>query len=130
MTSKMNIILAAFLFLLLSVHAHADLRGTWTAEYDKDSGKVDLRLLCGERHQFGMSFDPTSFSGLSVAQLTASGKRDVSFDLNREAGSVHLEGSFDGDDGAGHFRFRPQTNFGQTMSALGVRVPGRCRPLP
>lgn len=110
-----------FVYLLvvgLTAPAQANLHGSWHASEASDHS-LHLSLI-REHNQFGHTFELSSFTGLTAAQLHASGDSPVKFALNRDAGSITLEGVFGDGEGGGRFTFTPNAKYGDSLRALGV----------
>jgi hypothetical protein len=92
--------------------------GVWTATAGTDS--MQFNFWTKNHGQNGLSIPTAAFSGLSEAQIAAVSITPVTFQLNREAGVINLEGSFKQREGSGHFTFQPNHKFAETMRSLGV----------
>lgn len=110
-----------FVYLLMTATTtHAALHGSWHARQDiDDTRKLHLNLV-REHNQFGQTFELRSFTGLSEAQLHASGDAPVKFSLVRDAGTVTLEGVFGDGEGGGRFTFNANPAFASDLRAMGV----------
>ena len=62
----------------------------------------------------------SQFSGLTEAQVRAETQTPVQFTMNREAGTMALEGTFKGGYGGGQFTFTPNRRYLDDIRALGV----------
>jgi hypothetical protein len=93
-----------------------DLRGEWETEMDGDQLKI---LVYGRRSQ-GMNF---ALDRNEVAHLI--GKGNQSFRIDRDAGTLFLEGRLEERngkvDGNGKWYFRPDTAYMRFMSRYGLR---------
>lgn len=110
-----------FVYLLMTATTmHATLHGSWHARQDiDDTHKVHLSLN-REHNQWGQTFALSAFSGLSEAQLHASGDAPVKFSLARDAGTVTLDGVFGDGEGGGRFTFNANPSFASDLRAMGV----------
>ncbi len=102
--------------------AQSEKSGDWTASVSKDESKIQLNLeerrnKDGSRHQHGQSYDFSEFQGLTREQALSGGP--VSFSLNREAGKIDFQGSFQNGKGSGTFRFMPNAAFVSAMKSRG-----------
>jgi hypothetical protein len=120
-TSKvLALVLCAWTLAMAPLASAAeDFKGSWTIMPSSEAGKVHFGLM--HRHRGGsMNHEsdwPTSaFQGLD---LTARGKRDVNFNIVRDAGRFTCEGYLNDQDGAGIFRFAPDARYAGAMAALG-----------
>jgi len=95
------------------------IEGEWKAER-WSSGLLQLSLTYGRTHNFGTNYDPSSFEGLSPAEIGAATRTPVSFALEGEAGRVTFEGAFERGKGRGHFVFEPKLGYFDAVRALGV----------
>lgn len=114
---------SALLLLLafLTAPLHAAIEGAWTASpYGDDPSRMHLNMSRHPHHNNGSTFDVSEFAGLSVSQVAAGTATPVRFELRREAGTVDFEGTFRNGKGAGHFTFRQNPGFIQTVKNLGV----------
>jgi hypothetical protein len=84
----------------------AGTEGLWYAMKVNDSLSVDFKILInGKPHQFnGFSAPLKDFSG---SPLNNKG----SFGLTRDAGTLLLDGKFEGGQGMGHFKLKPDASF-------------------
>jgi hypothetical protein len=92
--------------------------GVWTATAGTDS--MQFNFWTKNHGQNGLSIPSRAFTGLSEAQVAAVTITPVSFQLNREAGAISMEGTFKQREGSGHFTFQPNHKFAETMRSLGV----------
>lgn len=118
---KRSIAVAALLVSLIAGPSlAADVHGAWTATLDSDSpDRVHVFMTSGQWHQFGQSFTPSSL-GLSQATLQATTSTPVNLKLDRDAGTLLLEGTFKNGDGAGQFTFTPNRSYQNALKALGI----------
>jgi hypothetical protein len=115
-----SILIAASLLVLLSAPSFADIHGAWTATTStRGPEKIELFMTSGESRQFGESFTP-SVLGVSEATLHAATATPVTMKLDRDAGTIVLEGTFKNGDGAGQFTFTPKRSYSAAMKAAGV----------
>lgn len=104
--------------------AAEDFKGTWTIAPSKQPGQVHLALM--HRMQGGSSHHESDWpaSALQGLDLAAGGKRDVQFNIVRDAGRFNCEGYLNDGKGAGHFVFVPDVPFVQAMNELGFKDVG------
>jgi len=107
----------------VNVQAQTELKGEWTAEYDRTKPSEIYFTL--QRRTDGDGFNMTSHNvplselqGLSAAALS-SAKTDVNFNIVREAGTFHCEGFFSNGKGAGFWTLTPSEKFISAMRARG-----------
>lgn len=101
--------------------AQTGVTGEWTASVStRDAGKIQLNLerqtSRGGRNQHGNSYSVEDLQGLTREQARNGG---VSFRLVREAGTVDFQGTFTNGNGAGTFRFSPNSSFIDAMRSRG-----------
>src|SRR5271163_1152804 len=112
------------LFAVVKNHA-ADVRsGDWTIRQSDEVGKVEFSLI--ENHRGGNSnhesdWSTSSFPGVDFSK---SGRQDVHFIINRDAGKIDCEGFLNNGEGAGIFHFQPDPNYAREMRGLGFPVDG------
>lgn len=99
------------------------LNGEWTAHLSsKDGTRIQLnftrRTEKGGNNQNGNSYKLADLQGLS-ADILAPTRTDVSFKLVREAGTIVMEGYFQGGRGAGLWTFTPNPSFASAMASRG-----------
>src|ERR1700691_6478687 len=95
--------------------------GEWRASYNeaRDYFRFEARMRTSTSNSnWSESNSLTQFRSLHVCEDQL-GKRDVHCDVNREAGTVTLDGHFDGDSGSGTFKFSCREEFRRTMAGLG-----------
>jgi hypothetical protein len=99
--------------------AAGEYKGTWAIEPSKHAGMVSLAVRHrsdDEQSNIQMNWPTSALSGLD---LKTPGKHDVTFVVSRDAGRVDFEGFMKDEEGAGTFRFTPDTKFVASMSAIG-----------
>ncbi len=96
--------------------------GSWTIEKSDEAGKVEFGLI-SHRHHGNSTHESTwgmnSFTGIDFSK---SGKQDVRFSINREAGKIECEGYLNNGEGAGMFHFFPDPNFPEAMRKIDFSV--------
>jgi hypothetical protein len=101
--------------------AQSTTSGDWTATLSSKENKIHLslerRTEKGHRNQMGHDFEFSELQGLSREQALSGGP--VSFSLNREAGRIDFEGSFQNGKGSGTFRFTGNAAFVSAMKSRG-----------
>jgi hypothetical protein len=107
-------LVAAVLLWTLSTLAAAGmpLTGTWMGTPRED--RLQLNFRTQGNGNMGLSLPRSAFQGLNTADGT-----DTKFQLVREAGTLHFEGRFAQGEGAGHYRFEPNTAWSGEMAKLG-----------
>src|SRR5215831_6919864 len=109
-----------FVYLLMTATTmHAALHGSWHANENSDDRKLHLSLV-REHNQFGQSFELSSFTGLTEAQVHASGDAPVKFSLVRDAGTIVLDGVFGDGEGGGRFTFNANPSYANDLRGMGV----------
>lgn len=103
---------------LASPLAATDLHGAWTATADSPT-RVHLFMTTGPWHQFGRSFDFSDL-GISPSVVQAATSTPVNLKLDRDAGTLILEGTFKNGDGAGQFTFSPNRTYYEAIRSMGL----------
>jgi hypothetical protein len=96
--------------------------GDWTISKSDKPGEVEFSLI--EHHHGGMSnhesdWPSSSFQGVDFSK---SGRQDVHFTINRDAGKIDCEGFLNDGEGAGIFHFQPNPNYSREMQSLGFTI--------
>ncbi len=99
------------------------INGEWTAHLSsKDPSRIQLsftrRTEKGGYNQMGNTMRLSDLQGLS-AEVSAPTRTDVSFKLAREAGTISMDGYFQGGRGAGLWTFTPNAGFASSMASRG-----------
>lgn len=99
------------------------INGEWTAHLSsKDSSRIQVnftrRSEKGGYNQTGKTMKLSDLQGLS-GEISAQARTNVSFRLVREAGTISMDGFFEGGRGAGLWTFTPNASFASTMAARG-----------
>ena len=97
----------------------AQFKGNWTIMPSEQPGQVHFGLIHhrdGHNSQSQSDWPAGEFLGLD---LTAPGKRDVKFNIARDAGRFECEGYMNDSEGAGIFHFTPDAQYPKAMDALG-----------
>jgi hypothetical protein len=111
---------AAILVSAVAVSASAATHGAWTATTDGErAGFVQMNMVRKDS-TWGNTMAIASLTGISASQMNGSGASPVSFELRRDAGVIHFEGTFRNGDGAGQFDFTPNRDYVATLRSLGV----------
>lgn len=97
--------------------------GEWTAHMSsKDGTRIQLnftrRTEKGGYNQMGNTMKLSDLQGLP-AEIASPNRTDVSFKLAREAGTISLDGYFQGGRGAGLWSFTPNSGFASAMASRG-----------
>ncbi|HUP64116.1 MAG TPA: hypothetical protein VM557_02395 [Thermoanaerobaculia bacterium] len=114
-----RLLIALVLLLTVTGAQGATLEGVWVA--DVEGEKVDLSLSFRSRgfNQHQSSFLLSDFVGLDRSLFQSTRPTPASFAINRDAGTIRMEGNFTGTRGSGHFTFLPSEAFGSRMNSLG-----------
>jgi hypothetical protein len=108
--------------------AAATTEGTWTATIRNDEVDLAIRHDTGSGSGFSSSsarrLTVEDLRGLDAAAAVSAAQTAVTFELRRDAGTVHFEGVFREGRGSGHFTFAPSAQYPQQLAAAGVRLPG------
>ena len=114
-------VFAAILISAVAMSAGAAIHGAWTATTDGERpGTIQMNTVRGSNNSWGNTMDIAALSGLSNAQIASANAAPVSFDLRRDAGVIHFEGTFRNGDGAGQFEFTPNREYLATLRSLNV----------
>jgi beta-lactamase regulating signal transducer with metallopeptidase domain len=89
-------------------------QGSWFLTVDGDDMEFVLRAQSGENTW------RTSFTIKKSEINPYPGQGTVEFKLVREAGAMTFKGSFDGEQGLGHFQFEPDEAYFSELQKLGV----------
>jgi len=104
------------LTLLLAAVLGTGIRGTWTVQADGD--RVQLTVV-RDHSDWGQSIRRSELP-LTDAQINSSTETPVHFALNRDAGVIDFNGSFERGEGVGRFVFTPSANYVATLRSLNV----------
>jgi hypothetical protein len=102
-----------------SARAAEEFKGNWTIMPSKEPGQVRFGLIHhrdGHNSQSESDWPAGEFLGLD---LSSGAKRDVTFNITRDAGRFDCEGYLKDGEGAGIFRFTPDAQYPKAMSSLG-----------
>jgi len=90
---------------------------------EKSKDKVQLNFRYdrekGRENNFGSGFDYSELKGLSKAQVESASATNVNFSINREAGNIEMQGTFQNGKGSGTYRFAPSRSFASAMQTRG-----------
>ena len=89
-------------------------QGSWFLTVDNDDMEFNLRAQSGENSW------RTTFTVKKSEIDPYPGQGTVEFKLVREAGTMTFKGSFDGEQGLGHFQFQPDETYFDEMQKMGV----------
>ncbi len=89
-------------------------QGSWFLTVDSENMEFVLRAQSGENTW------RTSFTIKKSEINPFPGQGTVEFKLVREAGTMTFKGSFDGEQGLGHFQFQPDEAYFSELQKLGV----------
>lgn len=123
MVPKKAIAISVFCGSLLTAAAQtaSPINGLWTIFGPPIDGKVQLTLESNGRssHFHSSSSVPLDqLRGLTRAQFDAPAAA-VRFEIARDAGTFHFEGSFKNGNGSGDFTFSPNAAFASEMQSMG-----------
>lgn len=99
----------------------AEPRGSW--HITSDRGKLQLDVSRRANSHWGRTVTREAFTGLTDGMLSATSETPATFDMVRDAGTIHFTGTFAGGDGVGRFTFTPNRNYQASLRGLGV-APG------
>lgn len=90
---------------------------------EKSKDKVQLSFRYdrekGRSNNFGSGFDYSELKGLSKAQVESANATNVNFTINREAGNIEMQGTFQNGKGSGTYRFTGNKTFVSNMQTRG-----------
>jgi hypothetical protein len=97
------------------------LRGNWSIAPSKQPGQVKFGITYRQDDDDGHSQHGSDWpvSALQGLDLATAGRHDVRFTINREAGRIEAEGFVKDGEGAGIFRFEPDSGYVPAMARLG-----------
>jgi hypothetical protein len=117
------VLVSLFGFYPNSVNAQKEIKGSWTAEYDR--AKPGEIYFMFQRRTGGDGFNMTSdnlplseLQGLTADMISAT-KTNVSFNIVREAGTFACEGFFSSGKGTGFWTLNPSEKFISAMRSRG-----------
>lgn len=113
------VLLASNLAVSATALAADAFKGTWSILPSQQSGMVRFGLahrLHGGHSNHESDWPVGSFQGLD---LTATGKREVTFSITRDAGRFDCEGYLKNGEGAGIFTFTHDAKYATAMRSLG-----------
>ena len=102
-----------------AARAGEEFKGNWTIMPSSEPGQIRFGLIHhrdGHHSQSESDWPAGEFLGLDLSDAS---KRDVTFNIARDAGRFDCEGYVKDGDGAGIFRFTPDAQYPKAMSALG-----------
>ena len=113
--------LSLLAFNMAAVAWSAELRGNWSLAPSKQPGQVKFGITYRHDDDDGQSQHGSDWpvSALQRLDLATPGRHDVRFTINREAGRIEAEGFVKDGEGAGIFRFEPDSNYVPAMARLG-----------
>jgi len=121
--SPANFGIFSSLILLIAMSASAQLqsRGTWAIDREgmHEAGKVHLSLYYLHKNQFGHDVDIANLRGLDAHALESGGP--VKFQLQREAGTIQFEGTFNKGVGTGTYEFTANPDFVAKLNKMGFK---------
>lgn len=90
-------------------------------ENSKDKVQLNFKYERGKdrSNNFGSGFDYSELKGLTKAQVESTSATNVNFSINREAGTIEMQGSFQNGKGSGTYRFTPSRTFSSAMQTRG-----------
>lgn len=105
---------------MLAIILAATLHGTWTLNANGDRPQLNI---IRDHSNWGQSIRRSDLP-LTDAQINASTETPVHFALNRDAGVIDFNGSFENGEGVGRFVFTPNPQYVATLKSLGVSTDG------
>ena len=91
--------------------------------FEKSKDRIQLNFKYdrekGRQNNFGSSFDYADLKGLSRSQVEGASATNVNFSLDREAGKIEMQGTFQNGKGSGTYRFTPSRTFASNMQTRG-----------
>ena len=117
---KMKLLLVVCLLAATAAPAE-DLSGTWASQWS-GSGEISIHLNLQPTMSFGFSEPLSALKGLTAATLDSASPATAAFTLEREPGTLRMEGTFRKRRGSGVFDFTPNHGFGKTLAALGIQA--------
>jgi hypothetical protein len=109
------------LAILLAATISSGLHGTWTI-LASSGDRVHLNIV-RDTSNWGQSIGRSELP-LSDAQINSASETPVHFTLNRDAGVIDFNGSFENGEGVGRFSFQPNPQYVATLKSLGVSTDG------
>lgn len=100
--------------------APQSVEGRWLLDFDRSEGRLQLtmkRRTARGSWNNSSTYSLQDFRGLS--RPAGSAKTPARFEMVRDAGTFHFEGSLDADGGAGTFRFAANPEFERAWRAMG-----------
>jgi hypothetical protein len=116
------LVLLASILSMAPATAAEELKGTWSILKSDAPGKVRFGLahrLHGSQSQHESDWPVSAFQGLDPSMMSADGRRDVTFAIQRDAGRFDCEGYLKNGEGAGIYRFTPDAQYAQRLHTLG-----------
>ena len=104
------------LTFLLAAVLGTGIRGTWTVLADGDRAQL---TMVRDHNNWGQSIRRSELP-LTDAQINSSTETPVHFALNRDAGVIDFNGSFEQGEGVGRFMFTPSSSYVATLRSLNV----------
>jgi BlaR1 peptidase M56 len=89
-------------------------QGTWLMTVDGDDIEIEIRAQSGDGSW------RCSFTVRKSEINPYPGQGTVEFKLVRDAGTITFKGSFDGEQGLGHFQFQPDASYFDELRKMGV----------
>ena len=117
---RMRPAFATILISAFAVSAGAAIQGAWTASTEGERpGSIEMNMV-RKQSTWGNDMDVSALTGLTMAQITSANASPVSFDLRRDAGVIHFDGTFRNGIGAGQFAFTPNRDYVATLRSMNV----------
>ena len=114
-----RLLIALVLLLTVTGAQGAALEGVWVADVEGDRVDLSLSYRLRGHSQHQSSFRLSDFVGLDHSLFESTRPTPASFAINREAGTIRMEGNFKGTRGSGHFSFLPSESFDSRMKSAG-----------
>ena len=102
---------------MLALILAATLHGSWTITAN-GGDRMHLNIV-RDQSNWGQSIRRSEVP-LTDAQINSATETPVHFSLNRDAGVIDFNGSFENGEGVGRFVFTPSASYAATLRSLGV----------
>ena len=113
----------AALWLCLSIaspaHAGDEFRGKWSLAKSRERGKVQFGVVLQKTGGLSKQVSDWPISAFNVLDLDSSGKREVTFVIEREIGRIECRGFIEGGEGAGSFTFTLSSQYLESLRSRG-----------
>jgi hypothetical protein len=114
----------AALWLCLSIaapaHAADEFTGHWSLSKSHERGKVQFGVTLRKPSGLSKQVSDWPISAFNVLDLDSSGKREVTFVIQREIGRIECRGFIEGGEGAGAFTFKLSPQYLESLRSRGL----------